>query len=64
MIIETAGTIRSKWGEGPIWWNNSLYYVDIENHLVIGHLVHGTDACFGISTELARAHHIRRNRNA
>ncbi|BCX50220.1 gluconolactonase [Haloferula helveola] len=35
MIIEPAGTIRSQWGEGPIWWNESLYYVDIEGKRVI-----------------------------
>lgn len=31
---EPVGKIRSQWGEGPIWWNNALYYVDIEGHLV------------------------------
>ena len=25
----------SKWGEGPIWWNDHLLYVDIEGHAVI-----------------------------
>lgn len=35
MTVETAGTIRSQWGEGPIWWKGALFYVDIENHLVI-----------------------------
>lgn len=33
-FIELAGTIRSQWGEGPIWWRNALYFVDIEGHLV------------------------------
>ncbi|MGB2402689.1 MAG: SMP-30/gluconolactonase/LRE family protein [Akkermansiaceae bacterium] len=28
--IELAGSYRSKWGEGPIWWQNRLIYVDIE----------------------------------
>ncbi|MCH7225590.1 SMP-30/gluconolactonase/LRE family protein [Haloferula sp. A504] len=37
MIIEPVGTIRSQWGEGPIWWKNSLYYVDIEGRRVIRH---------------------------
>ncbi len=32
--IEPIGTIRSKWGEGPIWWRGALYYVDIEGHSV------------------------------
>jgi len=34
ILCEPAGKIRSQWGEGPIWWNNSLYYVDIEGQLV------------------------------
>lgn len=32
--IEAVGSVVSKWGEGPIWWKGSLYYVDIEGHLV------------------------------
>lgn len=32
--IEPAGDIHSKWGEGPVWWQGALYFVDIENHLV------------------------------
>lgn len=32
--IEAVGQQVSKWGEGPIWWNNKLYYVDIESHRV------------------------------
>ena len=35
--IETVGTYRAQWGEGPIWWENSLYYVDIEKKVVIQH---------------------------
>ncbi len=36
MITVTAiGEYRAQWGEGPIWWNNALYYVDIEGHSVI-----------------------------
>jgi sugar lactone lactonase YvrE len=34
MTIETAGKTVSQWGEGPIWHGESLYYVDIEKHLV------------------------------
>lgn len=34
ILCEPVGKIRSQWGEGPIWWNNALYYVDIEGHLV------------------------------
>lgn len=33
--IEAVGNRVSKWGEGPIWWDNSLYYVDIEGHAVV-----------------------------
>jgi sugar lactone lactonase YvrE len=35
MTIETIANYRAQWGEGPIWWNNFLYYVDIEKHSVI-----------------------------
>jgi sugar lactone lactonase YvrE len=30
--IEVVGTVKSQWGEGPVWWQGSLYYVDIEGH--------------------------------
>lgn len=40
--IEPIGTIRSQWGEGPIWWRDALYYVDIE-----GHQVHRLDPADG-----------------
>ncbi len=33
--IRLAGSRVSTWGEGPVWWNYSLYYVDIEKHLLI-----------------------------
>ncbi|MGJ8672566.1 SMP-30/gluconolactonase/LRE family protein [Rubritalea sp.] len=35
MKIEPIGTYRSTWGEGPIWWQGKLIYVDIEQHKVI-----------------------------
>lgn len=31
---EPVGTIRSKWGEAPIWWQGALYYTDIEGRMV------------------------------
>ncbi len=31
---EPVGTIRCQWGEGPVWWRDALYYVDIAGHLV------------------------------
>ena len=31
--IRLAGSRVSTWGEGPIWWNYSLYYVDIEKNM-------------------------------
>lgn len=34
MRTEPVGTIRCQWGEGPVWWQDALYYVDIEGHLV------------------------------
>ena len=33
--MELAGKYVSQWGEGPIWWNDHLFYVDIENHRVL-----------------------------
>ena len=33
--IEIAGTYRAQWGEGPIWWENRLLYVDIEAHQLL-----------------------------
>ena len=35
MTITAIGNYRAQWGEGPIWWNGALYYVDIEKHQVI-----------------------------
>lgn len=32
--IEPIGNQRSTWGEGPVWWQGALYYVDIEGHRV------------------------------
>ncbi len=33
--IETIGSYRAQWGEGPIWHDGALLYVDIENGMVI-----------------------------
>jgi sugar lactone lactonase YvrE len=35
LTIQTIGTRISKWGEGPIWWNDRLLYVDIEDHTLV-----------------------------
>ena len=35
--IEVVGNVISKWGEGPIWWEGALYYVDIEGKKVLCH---------------------------
>jgi len=32
---EVMGSRVSTWGEGPIWWNDRLLYVDIEEHKVV-----------------------------
>lgn len=45
LSIEAIGTIHSQWGEGPIWWQDALYYVDIE-----GHQVHRFDPATGAET--------------
>jgi len=31
---EPIGPMRCIWGEGPIWWNGALYFVDIEGRCV------------------------------
>ncbi len=33
--ISPIGNYRAQWGEGPIWWNDRLLYVDIEKHTVL-----------------------------
>jgi len=35
ITVQTVGSRISKWGEGPIWWDNKLVYVDIEGHALI-----------------------------
>lgn len=32
--IHPVGTVQARWGEGAVWWNDALYYVDIEAHQV------------------------------
>ena len=34
ILTEPVGRIRCQWGEGPIWWHDALYFVDIEGHCV------------------------------
>lgn len=34
ILCEPVGSIRCHWGEGPIWHQDHLYYVDIEGHQV------------------------------
>lgn len=33
--IQAIGSRISKWGEGPIWWKERLFYVDIERHALV-----------------------------
>lgn len=35
MKIELVGDRVSKWGEGPVWHQGCIYYIDIEGHAVI-----------------------------
>lgn len=32
---EPIGHRLSKWGEGPLWYNDQLIYVDIESHVIV-----------------------------
>ncbi len=42
VTVEPISNIHSQWGEGPIWWQGALYFVDIE-----GHRVHRFDPASG-----------------
>ena len=42
LTISPIGRNRSQWGEGPVWWHEALYFVDIE-----GHRVHRLDPADG-----------------
>jgi sugar lactone lactonase YvrE len=33
--VKTIGKQISQWGEGPIWWGNSLFYVDIAGNKLL-----------------------------
>ncbi|MDA3875423.1 MAG: SMP-30/gluconolactonase/LRE family protein [Kiritimatiellae bacterium] len=35
MTPEPIGKRVSRWGEGPVWWRDHLYYVDIEGHTLV-----------------------------
>lgn len=35
ITVSTIGSRISIWGEGPIWWQNKLVYVDIEGHALV-----------------------------
>ncbi len=35
ITVQTVGNRQSQWGEGPIWWEDKLVYVDIEGHALI-----------------------------
>ncbi len=45
VTVEPISNIRSQWGEGPVWWQGALYFVDIE-----GHRVHRFDPASGGET--------------
>jgi sugar lactone lactonase YvrE len=34
VLVEPVGGRASRWGEGPLWWDGALWYVDIEGHAV------------------------------
>ena len=35
LSIETIGERVSTWGEGPVYWEDHLLYVDIEDHKLV-----------------------------
>ncbi|MGL4398513.1 MAG: SMP-30/gluconolactonase/LRE family protein [Luteolibacter sp.] len=42
VTVSPISNIRSQWGEGPVWWQGALYFVDIE-----GQRVHRFDPASG-----------------
>ena len=41
--VHAIGKRVSKWGEGPLWWQGRLVYVDIEGHAVVAYDPNGGD---------------------
>jgi len=35
VMLETVGERLSKWGEGPVWFDGFLWYVDIKGHALV-----------------------------
>lgn len=31
---DVISAVRCQWGEGPLWWRDALYFVDIEGHAI------------------------------
>ncbi len=55
-MIETVGTRISKWGEGPVWHDCSLWFVDIEGHQVCSfNPVSGEDNSWDVSERVGFA---------
>lgn len=53
--IEIAGSYRSQWGEGPLWWNNRLLYVDIEAHQLLEYdPASNTESSWDVSATVGR----------
>lgn len=54
--ITALGTIRSKWGEGPVFHRDRLYYVDIEGHKVVAlDPVGGGEQCWEVGQRVGCA---------
>jgi len=53
--IETVGIYRAQWGEGPLWWEDKLFYVDTEKHLVLEfNPATGTAKTWDVSRQVGR----------
>lgn len=52
--METVGSYRSQWGEGPIWHDGALVYVDIENGKVIRLSPCGEEKITDVKDEVGR----------
>ena len=51
--VNPIGSRISQWGEGPIWWQNHLYYVDIEGHSIVRlNPNNGNETCWDVGERI------------
>lgn len=51
--VQPIGSRVSKWGEGPIWWDQHLLYVDIKGHKIVRlNPETGEETCWDVGEEV------------